>query len=502
MPEKKPDKTKPKYAVIFFAVLVIVSSAYAYLKYKALAYDTIDYPFYAQFSARLFNNNLSNTFSAQPEGFNMLGYVGIEGKYSFHQSLHLEPIKYIFALFFAFLPYPITLFTLFSLIYFSPFLYLAFLQKKKPFQNYSFPFLILTIYALYPSAINTVTYDLRPRILLSTFFVLAFFAVLYQRPLPEKFILLFFIALAREEALLFIAALIAMNYFMLSDKRQAVKETLVFTLVWFFYAFVIFTYFDWTGYEMDHILNPIQKTLGNPTFLITLTLLFLFWSILWKKTQQKRIPLRKLISIAAFSSILLPLGIQLHQEINKWMFAEEGLVLTAITRILFSPKMNIYIVVLLLLSLLVWKVLGQPQFSINSKRIGYTALLTLLATSLYKATTTSIDYWQSEQEASIVFDLLEDSSPYTTHILVDESTYQAFFQFENLTLYERLPWSVGQESRYYPDNIFLLQETLQNIDYIAISQKSAEIIYPLLKDNGLDYQLLDQNSTYLILKTN
>src|SRR5512144_431039 len=86
-------------AAIFVAA-VVTAGVFANLKRLGLRYDSIDYPFYAQFAAKFFDPQLPKSFSAQPDGYNFLGYHGTEGTYSVNQSLHLEPVKYLYALVF------------------------------------------------------------------------------------------------------------------------------------------------------------------------------------------------------------------------------------------------------------------------------------------------------------------------------------------------------------------------------------------------------------------
>ena len=64
------------------------------------------------------------------------------------------------------------------------------------------------------------------------------------------------------------------------------------------------------------------------------------------------------------------------------------------------------------------------------------------------------------------------------------TTYQAFYDYENVSVVERLPWYVaGGADRFYPDavNVEVVKNLLQDeIEYIAFAQKTAIDIEPLI----------------------
>ena len=488
------------WLIVLFTVMVLSSVVFANMKRLALAYDAIDYPLYAQFAARFFDSNLLNNYSAQSEGFNFLGYVGTEGQYSFNQSLHIEPLKYIYAIIFALFETPIGLYLFISTIYFSPLLYLAFLEYGKSVQSNKFIALFALLYALYPSTLASVTYDLRPRIFWIPFFTLSIIAVLYKRPFLEKMVLVCTLFLAREEALLFSGILIAVNFFTVEDWHKSIKETGALVVVWLAYLLGALLYFNWTGYVLDGMLKLSNKALSGAALTYTivsfvLVLLVGFWVILKGKVR-----FGWAMRIASYAAIFLPLGIQLQDEVTRWHLADGYFPIIVLQRLFFSSKMLIYFIAVLLFLLLIWKTFKNVSIKKTLTKTLLVALIIITFASVYRVGTLTSDYLVRMNSAIIVFDLVKTTDSYSTHVLTDEYTYQAFYNYENVVLYNRLPWSVAQEQRYYPDNLPFLEAQIGQIEYVVISHDSTSHIFKLLENQGVTYKILSENTEYIVIK--
>ena len=78
---------------LIFLAGVAASLFIFHYKLQSLGFHTRDFAFYLQFHSKLLDPDLTNRYSLNPLGHNLLGLFGTESVDSFHQSFHLEPIK-------------------------------------------------------------------------------------------------------------------------------------------------------------------------------------------------------------------------------------------------------------------------------------------------------------------------------------------------------------------------------------------------------------------------
>ena len=65
--------------------------------------------------------------------------------------------------------------------------------------------------------------------------------------------------------------------------------------------------------------------------------------------------------------------------------------------------------------------------------------------------------------ARLGWDIKAGMDHYQTNILLDYDTYQAFYDFENGTVYNRLPlWMVWPADRFYPKNKVFLARLIRD----------------------------------------
>ena len=91
-----------KVVLALFLTAVVVAAVFNYFKLRSLGFHTRDFAFYLEFAAKLLDPALSNRYSLNPVGYNFLGcpgvdFPGTEGTGNFHQAIHFEPMKYIYA---------------------------------------------------------------------------------------------------------------------------------------------------------------------------------------------------------------------------------------------------------------------------------------------------------------------------------------------------------------------------------------------------------------------
>jgi len=84
--------------------------------------------------------------------------------------------------------------------------------------------------------------------------------------------------------------------------------------------------------------------------------------------------------------------------------------------------------------------------------------------------------------------------------LTDENTYQAFYNYEHVTVYTRLPWSLAHEKRFFPENLPFLLPLLPKMEYIVTSRASDQDIQTLLVTDNIRSTTVAQNEMYTVLK--
>ena len=111
-------------------------------------------------------------------------------------------------------------------------------------------------------------------------------------------------------------------------------------------------------------------------------------------------------------------------------------------------------------------------------------------------------YEENSEYASLVFQFADRIDSNTSYLLCDYQTYQAFYDYERVYVYNRLPWYVIKgASRYYPRNEDALARLLEEkIEYIVVSQQSLENIMALLISTGQEPIEIIQNERYSALR--
>jgi hypothetical protein len=114
-----------------------------------------------------------------------------------------------------------------------------------------------------------------------------------------------------------------------------------------------------------------------------------------------------------------------------------------------------------------------------------------------------ISAWsQALAPARLVWEFKAGMDPYQANLLLDYDTYQAFYDFENIAVYNRLPlWMVEPEERFYPDNKdFLARLIRDRMQYAVISQESLANLRELAVMAGLPVGVVAANQRYVVLQ--
>jgi hypothetical protein len=489
-------------AIFFYLVAVAAAMITAYWKLQSLEFHTRDYPFYAQFTAKLLNPNLSNQYALQPEGYNFLGLLGTEGIYSIHQSLHLEPIKYGYALIHQIFGGIMPVFGFVAAAYFLPILYLIFCHYVEKNVDRAFIFLITLLYLGYPSALETATYDLRPRLLLASFFAIAMIAVVYQRNLWEIILTFGFLLLTREEALVYGAVVIAFNYVRSSNKSKRLISTAALFIIWAIALIVTACYFNWTGYTPKPNVSPGDFIRLTPQIaLLILTVGLPLGTILLIATRKwDRFP--TWTQILTYGAVFVPLSVQTFSDVRRWLGRGHSYH-EVLKRTLLSGQMNTYLIVpLWILLVVLWHAI--PRHRLRAWfNFGLALLFVIfMCINLHYLPPLYEDYLQKAQEAEIVFATRAATNSIETHIITDYATYQAFYDYEHALTYNRLPTTLLMgELRYYPRNLETLKTLLANeTEFLVITTASEKKLDPILTELAITPIERRVGGRYVVLK--
>ncbi len=505
-------KTVHILIVGIFCLSVLFSIGFSTIKGRALGYQTRDYPFFLQFYAKVFDHRAEPRFTLNPHGSNFLGYLGVEATDNFHRQLHFSPVSYAFGIIFALSKSPLLIFGAIAGVFFLPLLYLD-LACGETGQRKNMALLLALLYAAYPSAFPAASYDLRPYILLGPLFACAMIAVHYQRPFLEQLLFFNLLFCVREEALILGAGIL--TYFVLrnySEKRW-VKRALILGLFWLTWALVIQKYYGWASFATMPGTNPVVlyvlefvyvKTAQFKLFCISALICLV---VVWYGMKREPLWFKKTFQVAGYLLVCLPLWWQLRYEIQEYIKAQQPDSVWAIfEHVVISPRFHLYFIVFFLLFILLWDFAGS--------RIYRTGLICMMLVcivfsmvfhySVPQATVKELlpHYNENQPTASIVFDVRKSTNKYRSHILCDYATYQAFFDYENVYVFDRLPWYIIEgEQRFYPDNKPVLEGLLRNkIEFIIVTKHTMLKIKPLLRSMSLKPQHAYGNDRFEIIR--
>jgi hypothetical protein len=500
-------------SIIFF-IAVLVSCAISEAKSRSLEFHTRDYAYYLQFAAKLLDPKSAHFYSINPIGYNWMQFNGMEGVKSFYQATHFEPIKYIYGVLYSIVKTPDILFLFIATVFFSPMLYLVFrfpLQTKK---DGWFVLALVILYAVYPASFKTPSYDLRPYIFLAPFFVLLILSLTFSRPLWERLLWLNFLFLAREEAIILGACSIAYAFFSIADPSLRKKTVLFMTAVWLFWTSLTGVYFSWTGYPTPYLNSPaglyqraIDWLLKGPLNLaiaIILGVALLVVFLLSVKTLSRRNAYHPIIILAVYSTIL---AILLYQWFTTNIAGSSVTLSGLVDDLLFSERYMLHFGALLVLILLCWLFFRRVNSWSVIVAMGLLEVCFVVASLVARSRgfpiilSTAI---AGERTAGDVLALRQSTNRYETWILTDFATHQAFYDYEHVYIYNRLPAQiVTHNTQFYSADGDIVQELAEKYtEYIVISKGSESTINAILTKGNLTTTKLFDDGQYEALRIN
>jgi hypothetical protein len=484
-----------------FVLAVLVSSIICVVKLDSLSFHTRDFPYYAQFYSKLFDDGNVKQYSLNPDGYNFLGLIGTEGTNGFNKALHLEPIKYVLAALYALTGSLVAVFVFIAMLVFSPLIYLAAKYKVESREDGLFLLLISLLLVVFPSAVLTVGYDYRPYVFLTPLFALSILSVYLRQSSWESALFLSALFCAREEALLLGAVVILYATSLYDGTSREKRRLVLLSVTWLAWALLSLIYFVWSGYPLKS--SFIMANWTSIGFLLFIALLIPVY-LNYAKAHPFGLTKERL-SLVSYSLVFIPLGFGFASK-HKELFIEsfQMNILPAISDVFFSPRYYLLLMSVVLVLIVSWNLIGKK----TRRHQVLVSLFVLSAASLLlnisNVRGNILD--ASRLEASeIVFDLRAATDKYSHNVLTDYEAYQAFFDYKHVYVYERLPWYLVEGiERFYPssESSEALMSLLNgSIDYVVVSKVKVDDIHALFATASVNKpSLWAENDEFVVFK--
>lgn len=513
-------KTNLLVFLTIYILIEIIGVSYAEYRYFELSHHR-DLCLFLEFPAKIIDPELTNRYNFAPEGKNMFGFAGTEGKDGFHNTIHFSPIKYTYILVYKLFPKPLSLFIFFSSLFFLPVLYYPLIYHKRNFRDLAFIILFVLFFFFSPNTLVSSTGEIRPRLLFSAFIPLTFLAIHYKRPLLEK--VLFFIGLLaiREEGIIFGFILIIYSAIQFSDDKNEKRTIQILSLIYFIYVLVVFWYFFiYTSFPYDEKNSIFSIFTTRPTLLVSLLIVGLVYVVLikglWRISISKKVyklwnfelnkygtPISKIL---VFSLFFLPIIVTSISRMIS-VSPEER----TITILYYSLKLllsyyaySIIFIFLLLLFVIIWDEI--PFQKCRDYLLLIMTVLFIISLFIFHRTHPNFfDYFSAtpeNQPAALLMDLRDVTDPYETNILVGYHECSFFYDYNNLFVYWLLPVDIfGSWRRGYPHNSGVLTNLMDDvIDYIAVSKSDLIRLESIINATQVDMSVFAENEKIIILE--
>jgi hypothetical protein len=488
-----------------YVLAVLVSVLLCNVKFRSLGFHTRDYAFYMEFATKLLNVNDADTYSINPDGQNWLYMAGVEGTDSLHQAIHLEPIKYAYAVLYWIFKAPVALFFFVAMVFFIPLPFLALVVPMNSEADVRYVLSIGLLFLLSPAVLFAPAFDLRPYIFLAPFFLLAVLSIQLSRPVWEKLLWFNAMFLAREEAIILGGVVLLFGLARLFSHKIKFKELLILSASYCLWVAGTIVYLSGTGYSvitkwLPPLLLKMYFRLLDPSPLLIIVIAsgavaggVIVW-FSWRNLRE--LPLfQGMIELLAIGTVFIPLGYQLLDE--NWQIGQDPY--------LFSPRYFLHYTALILFIVVMaghLKITPRAGMWARFMMLGFAAFIlnnTLAPDGFLKSYT---QFNHAARPARVIWSFKGDLDPVNSSLLVDYSTHQAFYGFEHIYAYNRLPWSLASgRQRYYPENRSFLEVLITGqIDYVVISHTSLDDINSLLTETSTQVQVVFENEQYIGLE--
>jgi hypothetical protein len=495
------------FMIIVFGLMVLISIYCLTLKRDALQFHTRDYNYFIEQAARLTDPQMTKRFTLNIEGYNFLGLQGIEGVKSLYHAIHTEIFRYSYVLLYRIFHRTEPIYIFYSVIFFLPILYFAFIAIHEDRNVWRQAFFFTLLYVLFPATLNEVTADLRPRMLFVPAWILVCLAIYFHRPFIEKLIFFILLLSIREEAILLGAIIIVLNFLHMQGKPGRWRQTFLWLILDISALAVFLAFMAWGEFtRVDNLYNPRNIIYNLQRYSIPFTLggvfLFILLGLFYFK---RRAQLKNVLLLFIYLAAMLLTSVQLARWLPSWYQQQSLVAKVTLQEIYFealsNPLTALPLYMGLLLLVLLW------DFTRRASQKFLVAALVVL--SVVFTTTTLITYpkqitaWRENLPfTGLVWDFVHSHDRLQTDVLLDYETYQAFYDYENILVYNRLPlWLALPDKRFYPDNkAALVRHIRRRMEYSVVSQSSVKDIFELAQMAGVPVTEVVSNERYVVLK--
>lgn len=466
---------------------------------QALAYHPQDFPFYAQFLARVYDGTRPPAYALNPNGMNAFGFWGTEGESNFHQAIHGEPIKYVEALIYRLAGSLTPVWALRWLVLLAAPAYLMRVAPQRTAGESAWVSLIALLYVLLPSFPFLALYDLRPFAYLVPFFGMATVAVACRRPPLETAVLFALLFLAREEALILGVVLIVMQAVMPGPVPARRRRVTVLALVWLAALAATGAFFAWTGYhnryEVSHftwakllefagrLVTPARALLGALALVLLGSLLALGRRCrLWRDPEWR--------PWTAYALVFAPLAQQFYAFLLQGLRHRQALNAENVLQLLLYDERWALGGCCVLLA--VWLAGFRPSAPRDLRRPARVLLacaaLSLVAWIVPPASPArQLLHWRRAAQTAQPVWQFRATADRQAPVLCDYATAQAFFDFPEMLVYQRLPTTMSRDAaRYFPANRERLLAWLRDREVTLVFDAPHQVdLEPLCRDAGI-----------------
>jgi hypothetical protein len=506
LPSSTPSRSRAPVVLLaatasLYVMMVLLSVEFALARQAALDFHERDFPYYAQFDVRAFDARYDASYSLSPNGHDLFGFVGTEGVRSLHQAIHFEPVKYVMALLFRLTGRIEVVFGFVAAVFFAPMLLFATRLPKRDRLDVAFAALAILAYALYPSALEAATFDLRPFSLLMPLFAMSVLSVLRRRPARETLFFFNALFLVREEALIFGVVVLlvglALDQTLVRSRAAPSARPPLGAMIGCFVAWtaVEIAYFAWCGYGN---VQPFTVPLAITGFALSAAGGVV---LVARRLRSDPRSAARLVVLPPLTLLLVfaPLGVQ--QIFDRDLVNHPNL-------FLFAPMYSLHAGCVLLALVATWTVARSARARTGAVALAGTLVavsLGALASPWHRAPLPRFAACETRSaDAALVFDVREETTPLTTSILTDQATFQAFYDYENVFVYERLPWGLvaGEDRRWPRNQVRLTALVAAEIEWIVITRGSHDDLARVLEGTHLGERaaLVAQNDRYEVYR--
>ncbi len=502
---------------LFLSAVLLASLLFSVMfscqKYTALGYHTRDFAYYLQFASKVFDGTSHRRLSLNPHGDNFLFFTGTDGQKNFYQSIHFEPVKFVEGALYRVFGHPLALFLFMALVFFSPVVYLILNSGNRPRGDDGYFLLLVGLaYCLYPSVAATVSYDLRTYILLAPLFFLCFLSVDFDRGSRKTVVFFNLMFLVREEALVF--GLIIMAYALARNGFRIHGRSPVAAMIasYLFWIVPMGAFFLWDGYENEVLSGSVPHDVyafvatEYASILMALAALCILFALFASRAsiRQKAVRLIKdNADLFLFLMVIVPLVYQLIQ------YSGSPTREAALSGLLHDPRYNLYFVVFLMfLMLLHERISGSRLKAFINYGLAAIVVLSLAGWFIPRDGFPLHDflaYARNAGKTSIVFQSRNETNPTESRILVDYNTHQAFYDYDKVYVYNRLPCYLSAgDGRFFPQNRNLLKDLLNaGVEQAVISSEFRPEFDAFLKEIGMEhsFEVARANDAYAVYRS-